>query len=279
MPENLLGGAHGPKWNVVAYIGDALRVNDAVCAKLNKQVHYKCISHGDSGDPTAQCQTLFIQMHCMIHQISLTRKHLALAFSGLWSNLVRLGHLFESHSFRLHFKRCMRQVISNNFHYISVDSLPSDAVSWRDARIKGLRLFSDSSHGGLSNSSGASKRLKALVNCTKDNGNPSGDAFCHWCVPGCCAKGKSEALEEMLNQYEAIFDRMPIPLLYRWKHAGQAIAFMRDGIVLHNILSRTLNEMSSGARKSHPVQFVFLVLVHLLTGASDMCDMLSVLCV
>eukprot|EP00438_Fugacium_kawagutii_P012659 Skav215614 [mRNA] locus=scaffold666:585055:598249:- [translate_table: standard] len=230
------------KWHIVAFVGDALKVNDAVFNKLVKQVHYEPAGEGS--------KTVLLQMHCVIHQLSLTRKSLALGFSGLWSTLVRFGHLFESHSFRLAFKQAMRKVIGKSFFFLRVDALPSDAPTWRQARIKGLRLFADCSHSGGQKSGSASRRLKALLTCKTDNGDPHGNAFCHWCVGSeCCSSVAAEALERMVCEYESIFDRLQVPLLYRWKHASQAVAFVRDGIFLHNIIPRTLNEMSNMKQK------------------------------
>lgn len=232
------------KWHVVAFVGDALKVNDSVCKKLVKQIHHQPFA-GEGP------KTVLLQLHCVIHQISLTRKGLALGFTGLWSTLVRLGHLFESHSFRLGFKRAMRKVIGQSFFFLRVDVLPSDSPTWRQARIHSLRLFSDSGHSGGLKSGSASRRLKALLNCKTDNGDPHGKAFCHWCVGSeCCSGVPGEALERMVCEYESIFDRLQVPLLYRWKHASQAISFLRDGIFLHNIIPRTLNEMSNMKRKS-----------------------------
>ena len=213
-------------------------MNDAVYKKLRKQMHYT--PQSGSG-----CKTLLLQMHCVIHQTSLTRKSLALGFSGLWSCLVRLAHLFESHSFRIHFKNAMRKVIGDNFFCLPADDLPSGSAAWREARIQSLRLFSDSGHSGGISSGNASRRLKALVHCKKDNGNPWSQNFCHWCLgPQCCEGGSAEAVESMVAEYERVFDRMQVPLLYRWKYAGQAIAIVRDGLFLHNILPRTLKEMN-----------------------------------
>jgi hypothetical protein len=38
---------------------------------------------------------------------------------------------------------------------------------------------------------------------------------------------------------------MSVPLLYRWKHAGAANCFVRDGNFLHRILPRGLAAMPS----------------------------------
>ncbi len=217
------------------FVGDALRVNDAIFKKL-----VQCVQ-------CAATASHVLQIHCSIHQVSLTRKTLALGFPGYWSNLVRLGHLFESHTFRQRFAACMSKVIQENFEFIQVLAPPEDSISWKRSKIAGLQLHQDIGHMGLGgkNCGRASPRLKTLITLLqKDNGDPYGDTFTHWCSGhGCCPGGRDEALTGMIKSYLTLFSHAPVPLLYRWKHASAANTFMRDGFFLHRVLPRTLQEM------------------------------------
>ena len=75
------------------FVGDALRVNDSLFKFLAQAVCNQTF-----GDRDPAC--FVMQVYCQIHQLALTRKVIALGFPGYWTNLVRLGHLFESHAFR-----------------------------------------------------------------------------------------------------------------------------------------------------------------------------------
>lgn len=44
----------------------------------------------------------------------------------------------------------------------------------------------------------------------------------------------------MVDAYIDLFAFMPVPLLYRWKHAPVANNFLRGGVFLHAILPRVL---------------------------------------
>ena len=134
------------------------------------------------------------------------------------------------------------KLIKDNFDYMKVVELPAAAGDWRRDKITRLRLFSDT--GGPSTitrltrhdapSGLLSKRLKAIHRVlVKDNGDASGPRFVHWCVGAtCCPHGADEALGCMVDAYIDLFAFMPVPLLYRWKHAPVANNFVRDGVFL-----------------------------------------------
>lgn len=223
------------------FIGDALPVNTGVCKFL-----IQCLQRPG---PT---QSAVLQVQCNIHQVSLTRKSVVLGFAGYWSTLVRMGHLWESHTFQQRFRACMAKIIQENFQYIRVQSLPPEAFKWSERKIDSLRMFLDIGHqgyGGFRSRSNKkdkpSTRLKWLVKlCQKDNGDNTTDSFTHFCTgEDCCPNGPSEALSEMISSYLQLFAHPPIPLLYRWKHAAAASNFVRDGFFWHKVLPRTFEAM------------------------------------
>lgn len=125
-------------------------------------------------------------------QLCLIRKNLALRIPGYWSTLVRLGHLFESYSFRKKFYVAIAKLIKDNFDYMKVVELPAAAGDWRRDKITRLRLFSDT--GGPSTitrltrhdapSGLLSKRLKAIHLCACER-----QWWCQWatiCALVCC---------------------------------------------------------------------------------------------
>ncbi len=220
------------------FIGDALRVNNALFKNL-----IQCVL-GQGQSPT---QSFALQIHCCIHQIALTRKTVVLGFPGYWSCWVRMGHLFESHTFRQKFAATMSMIIQNNFEYIEVAELPVEAVSWNQSKLDALRLHMDIGHMGLGKRRchKASTRLKLLLKILqKDNGDASSETFTHWCTgQNCCPSGKDEAVTTMITSYLQLFSHAPVPLLYRWKHAAASSNYVRDGFFFHRILPRTLQAM------------------------------------
>ena len=234
---------------VFVSVCDALKANNTVFRQLSKIVHYQrqqrqAPSNTEEAQP---CESYVLQVHCMIHQCSLTRRTMVLGFEGFWSTLVRLGHLFESHSFRQRFQAALAKLVHENFQYIQCGScMPPDAVHWREKKIRCLRLYCDHGHGGLVGAT-LSKRLKQLLkHIEKDNGDPEGGLIVHWCAgQTCCPGGEPEALATLVESFSKLFDNTVVPLLYRWKHAAQASNFVRDGFFLHRILPRTLELLPS----------------------------------
>ena len=65
-----------------------------------------------------------------------------------------------------------------------------------------------------------------------DNGDVSGEMFVHYCIQGgavpCCVSA-DESVGKLLKAYKAHFGfGFESPLLYRFKHAGQAQLWMQD---------------------------------------------------
>ena len=222
--------------HTVVFVGDALKANSALFKILSQ-----CIHEQEKG-PDASTQSCCLQILCNIHQVSLTRKNVALGFQGYFSCLVRLGHLFEGHNFRQKFHAAMSKLVQSNFEFIIVGNLPNDVQRWHDMKVQQLRLHTDTGFMGYCgrNPTTMSRRLRVLwKHIEKDNGDPESDKIVHWCTGGtCCPGGREEAFLDL-------FSHMCVPLLYRWKHAGSANNFVRDGFILHRILPRTLQAMPS----------------------------------
>ena len=73
-------------------IGDALKANDSAW-KLEESL---LATRRAGGEP----RILGLRMKCLVHQLNLIRKPAVLSLPAYWTTLVRLGHLFESFSFR-----------------------------------------------------------------------------------------------------------------------------------------------------------------------------------
>lgn len=77
------------KWKTTLLMGDALRAND-------KAWRCECRARAKTNDPFS-CGLRF---RCSNHQLCLVRKPTVLSVERMWSTVVRLGHLYETQSFR-----------------------------------------------------------------------------------------------------------------------------------------------------------------------------------
>ena len=87
-----------PKHQTVVLMGDALRANDSAWRR-ERTLLLDERAKADNIDAVPH-RTYGIRMRCSNHQISLARKPVILSFNQFWPTLVRLGHLFETNSFR-----------------------------------------------------------------------------------------------------------------------------------------------------------------------------------
>ena len=230
------------------FVADALKANNTLFRQLSKIMHYRAVERERQElQVRMPPDDVALQMHCNIHQVSLTRRALVLGFEGYWSSLVRLGHLFEAHSFRQRFATSLAKVVSDSFTYVECgEDLPPEAATWRQETIRCLRLHSDDGHAGLRGAK-VSKRMRNIwKHMEKDNGNPRAPSIVHWCTgQSCCPGGKEEALAFLIESFTRMFEYTCVPLLYRWKHAAKANNFVRDGFFWHRILPRTLQNLPS----------------------------------
>ena len=223
--------------HVFIFAGDALKVNNAIFGNL-----IKVARHRSQEEHAGLYPWLNLQIQCLIHQACLTRKTLALGFDSYWSTLVRFAHLFESRNFRQKFYTAIARLVKDNFDYIPIQQMPPEAVSWKELKMSRLKVYSDPSVGSGSDKK-MSKRYKSVQQILKyDNGEPFSSRFVHFCTgQNCCPNGHHDALASMIKAYIQHFDYMPVPLLYRWKHAVPANSFVRDGFFLHRVLPRALD--------------------------------------
>ena len=126
VPDDLFRHVHR---HVFVLASDALRANDSLFSELTKMIHYRAAKQQEDGQDCHRVETAALQVHCAIHQHCLTRRTVVLGFKGFWSTLVRLGHLYESHSFRTKFAASLAKVVREHFHYIVVANLPVEAAT------------------------------------------------------------------------------------------------------------------------------------------------------
>jgi hypothetical protein len=129
LPDNLFNRV---KMSVWFFVADSLKANDTVFGYIRQLLTH--LRRKAAGGPKFTA----LQVRCLIHQVNLTRRPLALCFDGFWSTLVRLGHLFESSSFKESFKDSLAAVVSEMFRYLPVEQLPQDAI---ESRRKAIVLF------------------------------------------------------------------------------------------------------------------------------------------
>lgn len=196
---------------------DALSTNISKVNKAKECMHRMRVAPGSEDFPVE----LFLHILCFIHQWALMRKIVCLCIPGFWTNLVRLGHLFESATFRSKFSEAVIQVVAADFHWHRVAQLPPEVDQWKQFRRKQLKVdkpYSEISH---------TVRLDLSVILNLDNGDPESKSFVHWC-DGCCSSLK-DALSLTADAYKIRFGKgFLVPLLQRWKHGPQAQKYAEE---------------------------------------------------
>ena len=163
---------------------------------------------------------------CSIHQLALARRSLLFHHSGFWSSIVRLGHLFGTHNFRLQFRAAIFAVICDHFQYIPAQSMPQQHSEWKKDRDRLCHQAPEDAR--------KSRHSWHRVLSKFDNGPITSPKFTHWCLGDCC-RGRSPAeksdfcLQMMCRYYYLIFCfGYSVPLTYRWKHAQPALRYCQD---------------------------------------------------
>ena len=219
---------------------DSLKTNLAVLKGL-RNAGYLAHKHQQAGRKL--CSPL-LSVRCGLHQLALSRKHIIFQFKSHWSSIVRLAHLFETHSFRKQFQKCLLRVLSSSFVFCSVVELPRDFQQWRQARNRASGLSTDDPSYSLSRISTYSKLF------SHDNGDPASKDVTHWCQGACCKGSTPEekkrfALVQIARAYIKLFGAgFAVPLTYRWLKAHPALHFVKEGCLLHQILPRTLEQIA-----------------------------------
>ena len=85
----------GSKWRTCILVGDALKANDSAW-----RLECKLLTQARQDPNSPSHRSLGIRIKCSVHQLALIRKPAVLSIDHYWTTLVRLGHLFETYSFR-----------------------------------------------------------------------------------------------------------------------------------------------------------------------------------
>lgn len=100
-------------WRTCIMIGDALKANDAAWKQETQ------ILASARADPKSNSQRLLgMRFRCAVHQVALTRKPAVLAIESFWTTLVRLGHLYEGHSFRRALSAAIMSLVQKEGEFI-----------------------------------------------------------------------------------------------------------------------------------------------------------------
>ena len=200
---------------------DSLKANVSMFKMVREAVH----KHHKSAS-TKDDNNLYpvLGLVCLLHQLSLARKPILFGFANYWSNIVRLGHLFEGQGFRSQFRIALLGVLHDAFSVVAVSELPSDAVKWQQERVGVYRWTS-------------SKKLRIELHKSLDkfdNGNPRVPQVTHYCMGHCCdgdtqEEKKQHALVQVCKYYMLLLSfGYPVPLTYRWVHAQRALQYVKE---------------------------------------------------
>lgn len=204
-------------------VWDSLRTNVSVMKGLRTKVY--------SVTKVQECQEKpssfpLLSMQCAIHQVALCRKQLLFFFSGHWSSIVRLAHLFEVHTFRCQFRAALVRVLCRSFNFIAVSKLPADFQRWKEERNRRTGFVTRDMNY-------PAQRFKLHRHLSQfDNGDATANEICHWCT-GCCPGAslvdqKRHCLVQLCRGYILLFGLgFPVPLTYRWLHAHKALQFCK----------------------------------------------------
>lgn len=119
--------------SVMILCDDSLKANAAVFRELRNLI-------AAQASPPKHAA---LDFRCVLHSISLIRRTMILGFPDFWSNVVRLGHLFESSSYRRDFTSALKQVIASSFRRIPVHTMPEESEHWRRKRAAALKTLAD----------------------------------------------------------------------------------------------------------------------------------------
>jgi hypothetical protein len=118
------------------FMGDALKANDTLFAKMRSWIVFQ-----NRSKSATEPKQVALHLRCLVHQLNLVRRPLALCFDSYWTTQVRLGHLWESCNFKSAFRDSMVSVIAEAFDYFLVNQLPDDLIAWRRRAVQTLGLL------------------------------------------------------------------------------------------------------------------------------------------
>ena len=203
---------------------DSLKANVAMLKQFRASVNM----HHKQSDVVDAIYPL-LGIFCLLHQLALARGPILFGFQNFWSSVVRLAHLFENSSFRTQFRIAMLKILCDGFTCVPVTEMPPGSTKWREERNNIFQFAAAAS---------TSKHRVALHRSLMkwDNGNTTSDSVTHYCLGHCC-KGESQsakqwfALLQLTKYYVLLFSfGFPVPLTYRWVHAGRAIQYLKDRV-------------------------------------------------
>ena len=202
---------------------DALATNHSILKRLRFLIHMK-----QQADGYGVVYPLYSSV-CLLHQLSLSRKPCVYHFPSVWSSVVRLAHLFETHSFRMSFRSALIKLIVANYRFVQVIGRSDEMKSWRQKRNWLCGLYTN-------NASYSTKRRQLHLQLMQyDNGDPESPQWTHWCQGKCCSSAGDSAedrsnfnLLQICKGYTLLFAMgFACPLLYRWVHAHQALEWTK----------------------------------------------------
>jgi hypothetical protein len=180
---------------------------------------------------------VFLDIECCVHQVGLIRQVICLYFNGYWTNLVRLGNLFDSCSFRSKWQEGICLVILEDCQEINMfpsTLLPSEVCGWREVHHAKLGF---AAKGDLpirrSPQIGRSPREVEQVCAILDVDNGDPDCSTFTLVHISDNMNASIRLKDMQKKLaRAYLDRFgegfSTPLLQRWKHGEVAQSFISE---------------------------------------------------
>ena len=109
IPEDLL--SRHCQWKTTLMMGDALKANDAAwrCERAKRVA---------ADDP----RSLGVRFRCCNHQLCLVRRPMVLSLENYWTTVVRLAHLFETHSFRRSLASALIAVLQRDGGFVRVQA-------------------------------------------------------------------------------------------------------------------------------------------------------------
>ena len=205
---------------------DSLKTNVAMMKQFRVATHlHHTRMKEQNGVAGSEVIYPLLQSFCTLHQLALARQPLICHFTGLWSSVVLLAHLFENHGFRCQFRVAMIHTICESFVFYPAAVMPEHAREWSATRARIYRFNSRTLK---------MKRLRLHEELAAfDNSDPASTAFAHYCTGHCCRGETHEekklfALSQMTKLYTLLFSHgYEVPLTYRWVHCEMAIDYLQ----------------------------------------------------
>ena len=252
------------------WVTDSLKANSSLfCQERAALRDQQCNKDHATAEVPGEVR-LGLHVTCAVHKLSLVRKPLVLSVPHYWATLVRLAHLLQGRAFRQKFRHALACVVVDSFRKIDVQELPTQVGQWQSSADV---IFSRCDPSRRTYARQAQELYRKIV-----NSDPSKDEIIHWCVAGvgpcsCESSDSDDCLVKVLRAFLGFLGRgFAVPLLQRWKHYGVANSYMAHGILLHNVLPRVLQIMTSSSSKSKRLAESVLAKAEKLDDGDDASD-------